>query len=97
MKRLSDWMLPLEWAFVMAFLYLPIAVLILFSFNRSRLTAMWEGFTLEWYYALARNAPLLNSLMNSLIVAVATTVIATVLGTAAAYAVDRALTRGQGA
>jgi spermidine/putrescine transport system permease protein len=95
--RLADWLLVLEWYLVLAFLYLPIGILIVFSFNRSRLTATWEGFTLDWYRALLANQQLLGSLWNSLIVAVLTTAIATVLGTAAAYAMDRALPRGQDA
>ncbi len=95
MARRSDILLPACWVLVLAFLYLPIGILILFSFNRSKLTASWEGFTFDWYLALAHNGPLLSSLWNSLVVAAATTAIATLLGTMAAYAIDRGLNRRQ--
>ncbi len=71
------------------FLYAPILVLVVFSFNRGRLTAQWEGFTLEWYEKLVQNPQILASLRNSLVVAAATTVACTVLGTAAALAFFR--------
>lgn len=95
-RGLARVLLPLEWAVVLSFLYLPIGILVLFSFNKSRLTAVWEGFTLQWYEALLRNELLMASLWNSLIVAAATTAIATVLGTAAAYAMDRTVKEGEG-
>jgi spermidine/putrescine transport system permease protein len=71
------------------FLYAPILVLVVFSFNRGRLTASWEGFTLEWYAKLLENAQILTSLRNSLMIAGATTIACTVLGTAAALAFFR--------
>ena len=58
---------------VLLFFYLPIAILILFSFNESRLNIVFTGFTLEWYTALLDDRVLVRSLQNSLIVAVATT------------------------
>ena len=71
------------------FLYAPIAVLVALSFNRSRLSASWGGFTLEWYTKAATNPAILSSLRNSLLVAFAATVIATVAATAAALALHR--------
>ncbi len=71
------------------FLYAPILVLLVFSFNRGRLTARWEGFTLDWYQRLVQNPQILASLRNSLVVALATTVACTLLGTAAALAFFR--------
>ena len=62
----------------MVFLYVPIAILIGFSFNTSRLNIVWEGFTLDWYAAVWRDAVLVRSLENSLIVAVVTTILAVV-------------------
>ena len=76
-------------AVVMVFFYLPIAVLVVFSFNTSRLNVAWEGFTTEWYAALWRDAALVRSLENSLIVAGATTAISVVLGTAGAWTLHR--------
>ncbi len=69
---------------VFAFLYLPIVVLVVYSFNRSRLNILWEGFTLRWYSQVWSNAPLMRALNNSLIVAAITTVLSVVLGTVGA-------------
>ncbi len=75
------------------FLYLPIAVLILFSFNASRLSATWQGFTFRWYLALVENQALLTAVHNSLLVAVVSTSIATILGVSAAVGMERLLGR----
>jgi spermidine/putrescine transport system substrate-binding protein/spermidine/putrescine transport system permease protein len=82
---------------VYLFLYAPILVLVVFSFNRGRLTASWEGFTLGWYAKLLDNAQILTSLRNSLIVALAATAACAVLGTAAALAFHRHRFRRQAA
>ncbi|HEX3131643.1 MAG TPA: ABC transporter permease [Thermoanaerobaculia bacterium] len=78
------------------FLYLPILILVIFSFNAARQTAVWEGFTLDWYRRLAADERLLGSVRNSLLVAGLTTVIATLLGTLAALALARHRFRGKG-
>jgi spermidine/putrescine transport system permease protein len=75
--------------FVYLFLYLPIAVLVVFSFNAARQTAIWEGFTFDWYRRLADDERLLRSVRNSLVVGGITTVISTLLGTLAALALAR--------
>jgi spermidine/putrescine transport system permease protein len=82
---------------VYVFLYAPILVLVVFSFNKGRLTAQWEGFTLAWYEKLFANPQILSSLRNSLIVAGVSTVACTVVGTAAALAVFRHRFRRQAA
>jgi len=74
---------------VFMFLFLPIFVLIMFSFNTSRLNIVFEGFTLRWYGELFRNPMLLEALWNTLIVAVISTVVSTVIGTISAYALKR--------
>jgi spermidine/putrescine transport system permease protein len=79
----------------LAFLYAPIVVLIVFSFNASRLSASWHGFTLQWYQVLVHDQALLTSVRNSLIVAVMSTLIATVLGVMAAVGMDRLSVRRQ--
>ena len=84
-------------AAVYVFLYAPIAILVLFSFNRTSQTAVWEGFTFEWYRRLFSNELILASVRNSLIVGLATTAIATVLGTLVALALGRYEFRGKGA
>ncbi len=71
------------------FLYLPILVLVVFSFNDSRLGARWVGFTFKWYTAMVQNEAVLNAFWNSLLVAVASTLISTVLGTMTALAMER--------
>ncbi|MDP1701748.1 MAG: ABC transporter permease [Aestuariivirga sp.] len=73
-----------------AFLYIPIAVLIVLSFNRAGLPTVWSGFSIEWYGRLAANPKILASAWNSVIVATLSTLIATVLGTLLALGVERA-------
>jgi spermidine/putrescine transport system permease protein len=87
-------LLALWTALVVVFLYLPIGVLVVYSFNSSRLNVVWEGFTLKWYGALWANGPLLGSLRNSLGVAVATTLSSLVLGTTGAWLLYRYRFRG---
>ena len=67
-----------------AFLHLPLLVLTVFSFNRSRFT-QWEGWSLRWYQALAGDTALLEAAANSVVIALAATLIATVAGTLCAY------------
>ncbi len=74
---------------IYGFLYLPIAVLILYSFNDTRYSSNWQGFTLKWYTALGDNRMLLDSLGNSLLVALLSSTIATAIGTLAAVAFQR--------
>lgn len=74
-------------ALVMVFLYLPIAVLILYSFNDGK-TSVWKGFTLKWYYELFNNSAIMTSLYNTLIIAVLAALVSTVLGTLAAIGID---------
>jgi len=74
---------------VFAFFYLPIAILIIFSFNESRLNIVWTGFTLEWYTSLWQDRGLVRTLQNSLIVATATTLLSVVLGTAGGWLLFR--------
>jgi len=74
---------------VLLFFYLPITVLVVFSFNTSRLNVVWQGFTLDWYAALWRDAVLVRSLGHSLVVACWTTVISVALGTAGACLLHR--------
>lgn len=69
-----------------AFLYLPLAVLGVFSFNSSKV-AVWKSFTFDWYKAILRNEMLSDGLVNSLIIAAAATVLSTICGTLAGYAI----------
>jgi spermidine/putrescine transport system permease protein len=75
---------------VYAFLYLPIAVLMVLSLNKSGLPTAWGGVSFEWYGKLAANPKITGAAWNSLIVALWSTLIATVLGTMLALGVARA-------
>ena len=89
-ERAGDNLLWLIAAGTMAFLYLPILVLIVFSFNDNRVTTLpLRGFTLRWYQAILDNADIQAAIVNSLYVATAATAITVVLGTTAAFALDR--------
>ena len=81
----------------LAFLYLPVAVLPVFSFNDSQyVTFPLKGFTLKWYHQLADSYGLLNALGNSVRVGVAVSILSTVLGVFAAKAFTRYRMRGRG-
>ena len=71
-------------AVAFAFLHVPLITLMVFSVNASRFT-LWEGFSLKWYAALARDTQMLEAAWNSVVIAVVSTAIATVAGTLAAY------------
>jgi spermidine/putrescine transport system permease protein len=73
-------------ALVLAGLYAPIAVMTVFSFNESKYSVHWTGFTLDWYRKLAQDDGLRDELGNTLLLAGTTTVLATILGTLAALA-----------
>ena len=72
-----------------AFLYMPLAVVVLFSFNDSELNASWVGFTTRWYGKLLGDAGMLQAAVNSLLIAIISSTIATVLGTMAGIALHR--------
>lgn len=76
-------------AAVLGFLYVPLAILILYSFNASRLVTVWSGFSFAWYEALARDRQLIDSALLSLEVGAASATLATVFGTLAALALTR--------
>ena len=67
-----------------AFLYLPLIVLVVFSFNQSKFT-IWEGFSLTWYRAVLHNPDLAWATRNSVIIAVVSALLSTAIGTMAAY------------
>ena len=74
---------------VYLFLHLPVLVLIAFSFNRSRFSVEWTGFTVQWYRALLERTDLLQGLRVSLIVGILSTLVAGLLGTLLALALRR--------
>src|SRR5215216_241586 len=72
-----------------AFLYLPIAILVIYSFNASRLVTVWGGWSLRWYVGLLADYAMLQAALTSLGIAVVSATAATVLGTLAAIALSR--------
>lgn len=74
-------------ALVFIFLYAPIFVLIVNSFNKSKSRTVWTGFTFDWYVKLFNNDVILKSLFNTLLVAIIASVVSTILGTAAAIGI----------
>jgi spermidine/putrescine transport system permease protein len=92
--RLPHWVLGVSVA-VYAFLHLPILVLVLFSFNDSKFSVDWAGFTLDWYRRLLERPDILRGLKASLIVGGASTVISAGLGTLIALALARHRFRGR--
>lgn len=85
MKKLSK----IYMALVLMFLYVPIFVLIVFSFNSTKSRSVFTGFTFDWYIKLFQNELILKSLLNTIIIAVCASLISTVLGTLAAIGIAR--------
>lgn len=85
MRRLGIFWLWL----VYAFLYIPIILVVIYSFNAGRYTSDWKGFTLSWYHQLMNNTPLIDSALNSLSVASLSACLATLLGVLAAVSLKR--------
>ncbi|NGQ95710.1 ABC transporter permease subunit [Brevibacillus sp. SYP-B805] len=82
-------------ALIYLFLYLPIAILILYSFNKSKLNAVWTGFTVDWYLKLFHNSDVLEAMNTTLIVAAVSTLASTMIGTLAAVGMYRYHFRGK--
>lgn len=76
-------------AFAYVFLYVPLLIVIAYSFNDSRLNAEWVGFTLHWYRVLFADEQMLAAAGNSLLIGLVSSAIATVLGTLAGYGMHR--------
>ena len=73
---------------ILFFLYAPIIILIILSFNSSKSRSKWGGFTLHWYEELFKNESIMNALSTTLIIAFLSAFIATIIGTAAAIAIN---------
>lgn len=87
-------MRPAAWFFFI-FLYLPIVVLVVLSFNGGQSATLWDGFSLKWYSVVANDAEVVRAAKNSLIVATLATLIATSLATLAALGMRGRAFRGQ--
>ena len=97
-RRGRGWLLPTYVGVVIAYLFLPIAVMILFGFNdyEGKFNLTWQGFTLKHWGTLFQDPDLVTALKNSLLIAIIVTVISTVLGTMIALALTRYRFRGRG-
>jgi len=87
--RKRSWPLWIAALAVYAFLYLPLVVVVVYSFNDSRLNAEWVGFTFDWYRKLFANGEMIEAAFNSLLIAFGASLMATVLGTMAGLAMHR--------
>jgi len=74
---------------VFVFLYLPLGVMVVYSFNASRFSMAWKGFTLDWYVKLFSNAALMQAALNSLLIAALAATCSSILGTLIAMALQR--------
>ena len=74
---------------MLIFLYLPIIILVVFSFNSSEMNIVFENFTFDWYKNLMQNNNLINAFINTLIVAISSTVISTIIGTISAVGLHK--------
>jgi spermidine/putrescine transport system permease protein len=88
MRRRSLW-LWIAAAAGYAFLYVPLVIVVVYSFNDSKLNAEWVGFTLDWYHKLFHNDEMLTAAGNSLIIALVASLVSTLLGTMAGVAMYR--------
>ena len=87
-KKSSIW-LRIYSVLVYGFIYAPILILIVFSFNTQKLNIRWEGFTFHWYEVLFKDGQVLLATRNTVIIAIISTVVATFIGTMAALAMQR--------
>ncbi|HMK23409.1 MAG TPA: ABC transporter permease [Terriglobales bacterium] len=88
MSRRSKWLWLVAILGYM-FLYAPLVIVVVYSFNDSRLNAQWVGFTLDWYRKLFHNEEMLGAAWNSLVIGVSASAVSTLLGTMAGYAMYR--------
>ena len=88
-KQKLSWFLKFMLVFGFAFLYLPLVILVVYSFNESRLVTIWGGFSTKWYGELLQNGVILEAAWLSIRIALASATAAVVLGTLAGYALAR--------
>lgn len=80
---------------IFLFLYLPIVVLIILSFNNSKTKVQWGGFTLKWYKNLFSTSSIMEAFWTTILISLASALIATLLGTLAALGIDAMKKRNQ--
>src|SRR5690554_4720219 len=80
--------------FVIVFLYIPILLLIIYSFNDSKFISSWRGFTFKYYHLLFQNKDIINSFKNTMLIAVLSTIFSTILGLFSALALENKKFKG---
>jgi spermidine/putrescine transport system permease protein len=97
MRRGFSWRhtpgLPSFTAAILVFLYAPLLILVIYAFNGSRMVTVWQGFSLQWFAAVAENNDIRNAAINSLIIAFAATIASTLIALAAAIGLERGTLR----
>ncbi|MDO4793825.1 MAG: ABC transporter permease [Filifactor alocis] len=88
-RRGKKWLSKIYTLLMYLFLYLPILVMIVFSFNDSKYKGHWEGFTLRWYEELFQDKEILSAVYTTFIVAILAAIISTIFGTATAVALSK--------
>ena len=84
-KKLKNFYIGL----VFLFLYLPIIILVIYSFNTSKMNIIFEGFTLDWYKNLFQNKELLEAFLNTMIIAIVSTVVSVIIGVIGAVGIKK--------
>jgi len=83
-------------AFILVMMYLPILLVIFYSFNESKISSVWDGFSFKWYTELFQDKSLLEAMMNSIILATVSSLAAAVIGTLGAVGMARVKLRSNG-
>ncbi|QCX33316.1 extracellular solute-binding protein [Caloramator sp. E03] len=94
MKKMNIWSI-LYSILIYTFLYLPIFILVMYSFNNSKLNSVWTGFTTKWYVNLFHDAAILNAMKNTLLIAFVSTMFSIVIGTLTAVGLYRYSFKGK--
>jgi spermidine/putrescine transport system permease protein len=87
---------PLYLGFILVIMYIPIFLVIVYSFNQSRLSSVWGGFTLAWYAELLMDRPMFDGLRTSLVLGILSSGLSAALGTLAASGMTKINIKGKG-
>lgn len=94
-ERITKSIFSLYTILIYIVLYMPMVILIVFSFNSSKVNAVWQGFTFKWYLGLMKDSAVLKAMTNSIIIAIISTLISTMIGTLAAVGMYKYKFRGK--
>jgi spermidine/putrescine transport system permease protein len=97
MKKITDKIFIIYSFLIFGFLFIPIIAMVVFSFNDSKLTAEWHGFTMKWYSELFEASGIWTAFYNTVFVALVVTILSALLGTATAMAMSSYKFRGKSA